>query len=562
MEATDITPQQSFDTLLRQYYHAWLRFHPEQAVFSGVDDYAGQLRSYEHDDTGALIALNQKMKSALEEVNEAKLDEGRKLDCILLKGAISIELHELSVRNWRFRNPVAYVPVNAICQLLIYPGKNFHQAMKRRLLSIPDYLRGAKIMLLESPQEVVPAWLDAAVHQCTVGADFIRGLVLHPFSQARFTNPARLQPLLDEAATALLQFADFLATDIKPQAKGNFAIGEDAFNRLLKRRHFLDIDASQLLLFGQRLVAETEQELRRLIKKVRGNENGQSWLDEIQKKSSPTSSLLDEYRSRTRRIHQWVEKQSFVTPPDTQSLMIQQMPAFLQDSAAVTRYLPPSPADLLQRGIYYVTPGRGDTLAPAYNCYYRDITNVRDTFPGHHLQSVLNNRYCVGNPVRLINTSATLSDGWALYCEQQSVASGLFNTDAHHFMLLRERLSCALQVVIDVKLQTGRFTPQQAAALMAEKLGLEQTQAMADVSRYLAAPAMPLCAGVGEAIISQLKQQQLCRSAQEIKSFHDLLLSQGNIAIALVIKRMFGEDVWQKVQRAVFYPGEQGLENR
>ncbi len=550
----DVTPQQSFDALLRQYYHAWLRFHPEQAVFSGVDDYAGQLRSYKHDDIGALIALNQMMKSALEEVNETKLDEGRKLDCTLLKGAISIELHELNVHDWRFRNPVTYVPVNAICQLLIYPGNNFHQAIKRRLMAIPGYLRGAKIMLLESPQKVVPAWLDTAIHQCTIGADFIRGLVRHPFTQTKFTNPARLQPLLDEAASALLHFADFLASDIAPQAKGDYAIGEEAFNRLLKQRHFLDIDASQLLAFGQQQVDEREQELKRLVKKVRGNEDGQSWLEEMQAVHSSTNSLLDEYRNRIRRLHQWVEDQSFITLPYTQLLVVQQIPDFLQDTITFSLYLPPAPTDPKQQGIYYVTARPDDKLPPAYNKYYRDLCSVRDTFPGRHLQSVMANQYCTGNPARLINTSATLYGGWALYCEEESVKkSGLFHTNEHHFMLLRERLLHALQVVIDVKLQTGQFTPEQAAALLTEKLGLEPAWAMAEVSRYLAAPTIPLCSAVGGEMIAQLKQQHLPRSPQDIELFHDSLLSQGDIAIALVIKQIFGETVWQNVQRAVFH---------
>ncbi len=50
-----------FDALCDQYYHSWFRYHPETAVDVGVYDYAAQLRSYDHDDIGALIALNQKI---------------------------------------------------------------------------------------------------------------------------------------------------------------------------------------------------------------------------------------------------------------------------------------------------------------------------------------------------------------------------------------------------------------------------------------------------------------------------------------------------------------------
>jgi len=58
-----------FDELCEQYYHAWFRYHPETAVDVGVHDYADQLKSYDHDEMGALLALNQKMLSALDELN-------------------------------------------------------------------------------------------------------------------------------------------------------------------------------------------------------------------------------------------------------------------------------------------------------------------------------------------------------------------------------------------------------------------------------------------------------------------------------------------------------------
>ena len=84
-----------FDELCAQYYHSWFRYHPEDAVDVGVTDYADQLKSYEHDDIGALIALNQMMQSALDEINLSGLDEARQLDYRIIKGAISIELHDL-----------------------------------------------------------------------------------------------------------------------------------------------------------------------------------------------------------------------------------------------------------------------------------------------------------------------------------------------------------------------------------------------------------------------------------------------------------------------------------
>ena len=74
-----------FDALCEQYYHSWFRYHPEQAVDIGVYDFADQLTSYEHDDIGALLVLNQKMLSALDELNFSDLGENRQIDYRIIK---------------------------------------------------------------------------------------------------------------------------------------------------------------------------------------------------------------------------------------------------------------------------------------------------------------------------------------------------------------------------------------------------------------------------------------------------------------------------------------------
>ena len=78
--------QKQFDDLCAQFYHSWFRYHPEKAVDVGVYEYADQLTSYEHDDIGALLVLDQKMLSALDELNVTRLDEGRQVDFRIIQG--------------------------------------------------------------------------------------------------------------------------------------------------------------------------------------------------------------------------------------------------------------------------------------------------------------------------------------------------------------------------------------------------------------------------------------------------------------------------------------------
>jgi len=542
-----------FKTLQDQYYQSWFRYHPEDAVDVGVYDYADKLRSYDHDDIGALISLNKKMQSAMEEIHFSALSDDYQSDFLLIKGAIRIELHEFNSRDWRFRDPMVYVPVAAIYQLLIHPGDNFHQSVKHRLALIPDYLRGARFMLLESPQTVVPGWLSTAVVMCESGADFIRGLCRNNLMVSQFTHPDRLQPLLDDAASALLGFASFLRDEIEPLAQGDFAIGEADFNRLLKSHHALDVSAQEILTVGESLYETTEQELKQFTQAIRGNENVQAWLDDIHSQHPDAVSLLDEYRQRMLQAQKCVLKQDIVTVPDKQSLRVQETPAFLRDVIPFAAYEPPMPQDEEQLGLYYVTTVDEEALLQEHNYFSIALTSAHEAFPGHHLQFVIANQNFGHNIPRLLNASATMYEGWALYCEDLCLEQGMLNKDEHRFIMLRDRLWRILRIIIDVKLQTGQLSLSEASDLMVEKLGFDKQQADAEVSWYSSSPTIPLCYAIGRECILQLRKQCVSPdNKEELKKFHDQLLSQGSIALPLVIKQVFGEQQWQSVYAAIF----------
>ena len=170
----------AFDRLQQEFYHAWFRFHPEEAASVGLEEYAGLLRTYDDDDIGALISLDQSMHSALDEIDEDELDQDRYIDYQLMKSAVSVECHDLQELDWRYRNPLAYVPVQAVYQLLIHSVPDVQKAIRQRLQAIPEYLRGARTLLSLMPERVVPVWLQSAILQSEIGAGFIRNLGRHP----------------------------------------------------------------------------------------------------------------------------------------------------------------------------------------------------------------------------------------------------------------------------------------------------------------------------------------------------------------------------------------------
>jgi uncharacterized protein (DUF885 family) len=546
------TANKAFDQLQQEFYHAWFRFHPEEAASVGLEAYAGLLKTYDDDEIGALISLDQKMHSALDEIDADALDENRFIDYQLMKSAVSVELHDLQELDWRYRNPLAYVPVGAVYQLLIHPVHDVQKAIKHRLQAIPEYLRGARTLLSLMPEQVVSVWLRSAITQCEIGADFIRNLGRHPLISEKFTNPARLQPLFDEASHALDEFAHFLQHDISPLAAGDFAIGKDRFNRLLHESHFLDVDADTMLAFGEKLFAETQAELKAQAESMQKGADISVLLHKIKQQHPRPEQLLDTYRKRMRDACKWLHKHDLVTLPGTESLHIQDTPEFLKPLIPFAAYEPPMPVDNKQRGLYYVTASDDEALLAEHNLYSIDLTSVHESYPGHHLQFVTANIHHAENMTRSVHASASLYEGWALYCEDLMEEQGFLNKKEHRFIMLRDRLWRALRVIIDVSIHTQGMSIDEASRLMVEKLGFDQQQADAELAWYTTAPTIPLCYATGYELIKAVREYQQQKDGFELKSFHDALLMQGSIALPLVIRKSFGEDAWDYARSRVF----------
>lgn len=545
--------QQTFNTLLEQYYNAWFRYHPEQAVHVGVPGYEECLRAYNDDEIGALISLDEKMLSSLDELDFEQLDDDQQVDYSILYNSVVIELHELLEHDWRYCRPQDYVPVEAIHQLLTRPVENMHAAIKHRMQAIPDYLRGARTYISQKPERIPPSWLDTACKQAEAGARYFRELMTHPQVVKKFENPARLQPVCDEAAIAMEDFARFLKQEIGPRATGEYACGSDFFAALLNDAHFLPITPDQLHRFGEQLFDDTHQQMKALAVEIQGNDDVNALLEGI-RDSHPQAGegLLSAYRERMKAAYDFVKEKHLVSMPEKQRLKVLETPEYLRHEIPFAAYEEPTYKDEAQQGYYYVTPVASEGQLLEHNWTAIDLTCVHEAFPGHHLQFVTANSNPHNSLPRLINASATLYEGWALYCEDLMQELGFLDKPEHKLMMLRDRLWRAMRVMLDVELHTRGLGIDEAAQRMCSELGFDHHHARADLSWYTQNPTVPMGYATGWALIRAVRSQLEEQSDFDLKAFHDNLLSVGSCSLAMVIKRCYSEDIWQQALQQVF----------
>ena len=537
------------NALAEAYYRAWFRFHPEVAVDLGVEGYSHRLTPCDDDDIGALNSLNEKVLASLDEIDLDALPPADRTDAWLLSGAASLELEAQAEHDWRRRDPGRFLPVNAIYQLTLRQVADLPAAMAARLAAIPGHLREARTFLRDDPAQIPPVWLESAITEARRGAEFFRSLRHHP-------GLPRQQPGadLETAARAVEDFAGFLERDIGALASGEFACGRDYFDMLLRHRHGLALDADQLHAFGQRLFDTTFEELRAETRRLRGDEDIAALTSRIRADHPAAGEVLGAYRDGMEAARKFVRDHGLVDIPPVEQLKVVETPVFLRHQVLLAAYHEPAPNDATQTGWYYITPPTGEAALGQHNRVSLRHTCVHEAWPGHHLQFVTANLNPVASTLpRLTNPSATLFEGWALYCEQLMQEQGFLDAPESRFVLLKDRLWRALRVLLDVELHTRGLGLEEAAGRMQDALGFTREQAMADLVWYTRAPTVPMGYATGWALITATRERLAGSEAQfDLREFHNRLLAEGSIALPWVLRSQYGEPLWESVQRRVF----------
>lgn len=542
----------AFRRLADDYYRAWFRYHPEAALACGRTEYGHLLTPFDEETSAALECLNDELLVGLNEIDRAGLDADAQLDFDVMYGAAWLENEQLlELLPYRV-DPGRCLPVNAIHQLTVLPVEDFPALLGARLQAVPAHLLAARGYLEEKAARIPPIWLRSSILAARHGAEFVADLPMHP-RVATAPSSTELARQARDAAQALTSFADFLERDLGPVAQGEFACGRAHFDHLLRYRHFLDIDADALHAFGEALFAETAGALHEVAREIAADEDLATITRRIQANHPAPEQLLATYREQMQAARTFVAARGLVSLPAVERLDVVETPVFLRHQIPFAAYQEPTPTDPQQQGYYYVTPPAGAEQLAEHNFAGLMHTCVHEAWPGHHLQFVTAN----GNPTarvlpRLLNASATLYEGWALYCEQLMHEQGFLDRPEQRFLLLKDRLWRALRIVIDVEIHTRGLSLDAAAERMVRHLGFPSEQAMADLTWYTRAPSVPMGYATGWALINATRERAQAQPGFALKDFHDRLLSAGSIALPLVIQRAFGPAVWTGVRETVF----------
>jgi uncharacterized protein (DUF885 family) len=532
----------AFGEFCAHFFKTYFQLHPTEAIYYGIEGYDHLLNDYSDEAYRAEKAFVEEALKTLRQIHVRELDRDQIIDYALLEGRLRIQQYEYEKEDYRLKWPDTYLPVDAIYILTVRPTKDLAGNLLSRLERTPAVIQQG-IANLSRPEANPPRlWTEMAIEAAKGGLSFLDTLTSHPRVQATAKNTAELQTGIEKAQSAIGDFAVFLERDLFPRSRGLYAVGEEHYNLLLKKKHFLNHDAQSLLALGEDLFARTKQELAALAEEIVPGIGIEEVARRIQEHHPSTAELLSAYERAMEAAREFVKKKELVSFPSKEELHVVPTPEFRRHEIPFAAYLSPSPKDPDQVGYYYVTPVTEDDLLREHNWVGLENTSVHESYPGHHLQFSFANSIPEASTLpRLMNESSVFYEGWALYCEQLMLEQGFLETKEHRFVMLKDRLWRALRIIIDVKTQTGRMSYDEAADLMVRELHFPRAQACADLNWYSQSPSGPMGYALGWSIINRLRNQERTRLGDKfvLREFHDKLLSSGSISLPLVEKRHF-----------------------
>lgn len=526
--------------LAEEHFRSLYERLPIQATLLGIHQYDRLLGDMSSESIAQLVADCKARLTELRRIDRYRLGIHDAVEYDLVQADIHNNLiwfEELA--DWQ-RDPNFYVdtPLYGLFALLVRdfaPAEERARSVLARLKALPGFLRLGTTNVLQAPRTFV----EVAIETAEGGLQFFQETI-PAFAEQVPTLRTELLEANEEAASALASHLDYLRSDLLPGASDAFAIGREMFEKKLRWEHMLGLSVEQLRALGQRVFTETERALREMADRIDPRKTWPELVEEARNDHPSADDLLGAFGRELARLRQFIADRGIVTIPSNEKLQLVDTPAFARSTIPYAAYMPPAPFEESQQGQFWVTPLDANGPPERRMAHLREnchgtlpLTALHEAYPGHHLQLVRSNN--VSSTIRKHISSNLFAEGWAFYCEQLMGEVGYYRDWRPRLFQLKDQLWRAARVLIDVDMQTGKMSFEQAVRLLVEQAHLTEGAALTEVRRYAMTPTQPMSYLAGKQQILNLRAEF---SSLPMKDFHDGLLSSGTIPVELVRREM------------------------
>jgi uncharacterized protein (DUF885 family) len=475
-------------------------------------------------------------------VNDENWDKDDRIDRLLFQSQLASADFFGRELNPEASNPQLYVNEcsNAIFSLLqkdYAPSRTRAIAAQARLEQIPALLVTARANLTQP----VKLYASLAIEAARRGDDLYTVSLMTLADQLSAAERRRLLKARDGALNALHGYADWLDAR-RGQMPDWQPMGEAKYNYLLKHVLLLPFDAHDVAHLGEVELARFRA-LEAMLKDPSLASPDPARAAHVPKDQA---EFLAAYQARLKEIVDFLRANRLVTIPSyIGPFQIRQLPEAFKPTSPGGFMNPPGRYDRDPAGFYYIptyNPTSGNFYIRAAIEDPRPILG-HEGIPGHFLQISIANH--LPDEIRRQHDDTVFVEGWALYDEEMLYREGLYpHGSAAEGQVLRLGRYRAARIGVDVNLQTGRWSFEQAVHYFMEAGGLDREAAEGEAAGAASNPSQKISYITGKWQIMRLLGRYRDRQGAEFRlgAFHDQLISYGSLPVSVIEWLMFDDE--------------------
>jgi len=544
LTADNRAPHTPLEQLAARYFAATFEQYPIIATSLGIHDYDDRLGDFSATALQNYAAQVKGMQAELAQIDPAALPITERSDYQLLAANMEDTLLDIEqIKEWQ-RSPQLYADV-AVFSIFLLVSREYAPLATRlrgvlaRLQQVPGLLALGKQQVQNPPA----IFTETAIEGGGGAVSFFRQAVpmfASQLGEQDATLKADVVAAAEQAAAAMEEYVIWLNDDLSQRSDGDFAL-RGLYQRKLQLQHMIEQTPAQIAAWGRELFTNTLAQMRDLAEEIDPNKSWDEIIADTRRDHPTADGLLLAYRGETERLLAFLNHHQLVTIPPGE-LEIVETPTFQRATYPYAGYAQPGAFDAVQTGQFWVTPVNPNSSAAEQEQQLEEhawawipIIALHEGYPGHHLQLLRANQ--ASTYIRKhLGFSSLFVEGWALYCEQMMGEVGYYTDRRVKLSQLRGQLWRAARVMIDVGLQMGAMSIDEAIRLLSDQVKFSPESARGEVRRYTMTPGQPMSYLLGKDAILRLRDEAQSRWGQSfsLQRFHDRLLSSGSIPMKLV----------------------------
>jgi len=558
--ATGSSADERFEQLATRYVDTYPVLGPVGATQLGDHRFDDRL-----DDVGEAArdreaAFFREFLRDLEGIDRTELSRANQVDAELLRHQLEDGLWQVTeLEEWAW-NPLVYTNLagSSIYGLVAREFAPLDERLRNvaaRLEQFPRFLEQVRATL--QPERVPEIHAQTAVRQNRGVLSILDNMVRPVMGSLSASQRETLQQSTETARTAIEEHQVWLEEQLLPNAKGNFRIGAESFDRKLAFALHTPLSRQQVRERAEREFHQVRDEMYAVARTVYAEAYPYTEFpeepDEIYRQAVIRAALelayqqlpdreeiVETARRQLDRATRFVREKDLVSVPDDPVEIIV-MPEF-QRGVSVAYCDSPGALDVGQKTFYAVAPMPQEwtdeqvrTFLREYNLFSLEDLTMHEAMPGHFLQLAHSNRY--PSTLRAMLASGPFIEGWAVYAERLMVDAGYMDDDPlQRLIMLKWYLRAVTNAVLDQAIHVDGMSREEAMKLMVEGAFQEEREAALKWVRAQLTSAQLSTYFVGYQEHADLRDDSESQAGKEfdLKSYHDRLLSFGSPPVQFV----------------------------